>query len=216
MGLIQKWKAFQKARLEKKIAGYLKTVKNPKAIREDRVEALEFFVDLKDPEVAVTSLLQRFEYSLEHGIYDTREKETAKSAIMGHGKKTLPLVKDHLKKTSRIAWPLKIVRELEDDRQFTATLLDLLDFADVSLDAEKVDKNYDILCYLRESILEEPKDLFAFLEAHDERIRFAATEVLLNHKTPEIKARLEPFLEDLSAENTRSHQAVVQAYQPEG
>ena len=33
-------------------------------------------------DAAVKSLLQRFDYSLEHGIRDTREKETAMKGIL--------------------------------------------------------------------------------------------------------------------------------------
>lgn len=212
MGLFAKLKDIKANRLEKKIARNLKLIKNPKAIREDRVAAIEFFTELDDFAVATPALLQRFEYSLEHGINDTREKDTSKDGIMKHGAKVVPLVADHLYKTTRIAWPLKILRELTSDSEMIAILLKALDFSDVSLDHDKVDKNYDLLCHLRDFPLPDPLQLLPFLSEHDERLRFAVTEVLLSQDNSEIPGKLERFLSDFSAENTRIHQAVTEAF----
>lgn len=212
MGLIEKIKQFKKKRLEKKLARNLKLIKNAKAIREDRVAAIDFFANLSDYHSSVPALLQRFEYSLEHGINDTREKDAAKAGIVKHGKSVLPLVEEHLKKTSRIAWPIKIIKELAEERELTQILFECLDFSDVSLDHEKVDKNYDLLCYLRDFSVPDPLKLLNFINVHDERVRFAAVEVLLNQKHEEIPGKLEHFLVDTSAENTRIRQSVTHAF----
>src|SRR4051794_9223067 len=106
-----------KNRDEKRVAGALAKIKNPKAIREDRVAAIDYFSDLGDAAVAVPSLLQRFEYSLEHGINDTREKESAMEGIVSYGGDALPYVREHLLVTSRIAWPIKLLKALGEESQ---------------------------------------------------------------------------------------------------
>ena len=42
--------------------------------------------NVDDANLAVGALLNRFEYSLEHGINDSREKELALSGVVRHGK----------------------------------------------------------------------------------------------------------------------------------
>ena len=212
MGLLEKFKQFKARRLEKKIHKNLKVLQNPKAIREDRVAAIEFFKALKDDQVAVPALLRRFEFSLEHGINDTREKESAMEGIVDRGDQVVQLVTQHLKQTTKIAWPIKVLESLVDKSMLGKCLFECLDFGEISLNQDKVDKNYDLLCYLREFELESPTELFVFMSAHDERLRFAASEALLTQRHEEIPRKLEPFLSDMSAENTRIRQTVTEAF----
>jgi HEAT repeat protein len=76
-----------------------------------------------------------------------------------------------------------------------------------------VDKNYDILCYLREYQIPDSIDKIAhFLKDPDERVRFAAAELLIAQKSDAIKAKISKFLKDDSSENRRLRQAVIQVY----
>ena len=84
MGLLDKYREFKENRLKKTIAKHLKSLKNPKAIQEERQAALDFFCECHEIKTAVPSLLQRFDFSLEHGIRDTREKEGAMDGILFH------------------------------------------------------------------------------------------------------------------------------------
>lgn len=202
-----------KARDEKRSQKALTVVKNAKAIREDRVAAIEFFKNLGDMQVAVPALLQRFEYSIEHGINDTREKESAMDGIVTYGQDALPLIKEHLLKTNRIAWPIKVLKALGQEEQVIEVLKSALDFGDVAFDQIKVDKNYDILCYLRDYKLPGfAGQLAHFLADHDERVRFAATEVLADQDDPKVPELLEKFIGDASPDNTRIRQTVVEAF----
>lgn len=214
MSFLKKISEFFQGRDEKRVESALEKIRNPKAIREDRVAAIQFVSTLESWDQAVPVLLQRFEYSLEHGINDTREKELCLKSIVAYGKDCLPSVKKHLMGSLRIAWPIKVIKELGDDAHLADILFDCLDFTDISLDQAKVDKNYDILCYLRESRLELPKikQLAHFLEALDERVRFAAAEVLIEQESPVVSEYLERFLSDASPDNTRIRQASLQAF----
>lgn len=198
---------------DKRNAKALATIKNSKAIRDDRVAAIDYFKGLDDATVAVPALLQRFEYSLEHGINDTREKESAFEGIVEHGPSALPLVREHLLTTSRIAWPIKVLKALGDDGQVVDILKSALDFTDVSFDQAKVDKNYDILCYLVEyKVPGFAANLAHFLNDPDERVRFAVTDLLIEQDDPAVPGLLERFLGDESSDNTRIRQSALRAF----
>ncbi len=214
MGLIAAYKNFKASRLRKAIEKNSLLVKKPKAIREDRVQAIEFFSKIDDCQIAIPALLTRFDFSLEHGINDTREKESTLQGIIRFGAEAIPLIKDHLKKSDRIAWPIKCLKEVASDQEVIEVLEAILDYNDVALDQSKTEKNFDILCYLRDYSLakDHPTRLTHFLQEHDERVRYAAVEVLLKQDIEEVQEKLEPFIRDDSAENTRIRQVIIRAF----
>lgn len=215
MGLFDKFR--KGGRDDKKIAKNVALIKNSKAIKEDRQGAIDWFSGLGDAGAAVPALLQRFEYSLEHGINDTREKEASMEGILGYGPEALPLVREHLLVTNRIAWPIKVLKALGEESQVNDILTSALDFGDVSFDQAKVDKNYDILCYLVEMKLPGfATKLAHFLNDPDERVRFAATECLIEQDEAEIPGLLERFLGDESPDNTRLRKSVIEAFLKKG
>ncbi len=211
-------KDFFDGRKSKRVEKASKIITNAKAIRDDRWAALEFVAnDVEDVAEAVPALLQRFEYSLEHGINDTREKELAMKGIVRFGEKAIPLVKDWLKTTTRIAWPIKVLNQLGQESVVAVCLKSALDYGEVSFTQHVVDKNYDILCYLRDFQLGSDVDKIAhFLNDSDERVRYAAAEVLIAQQSGEIKSKLEPFLVDESSENRRIRGAVAQFFVQKG
>lgn len=217
MGLFEKWSEFWAGRKQRRVEKYQRAVRNAKAMKEDRQAAIDFFAEFEDLEVAVKSLLCRFDYSLEHGINDTREKEAAMEGIVNKGKSALPYVLEHLRTTSRIAWPVKIIKELGTEQEVIEALESALNFGEVAFDQAQVEKNYDVLCYLREYPLgERAKKLSHFLKDNDERVRFAAVETLLEQKNESLKPDVEVFLADGSSENTRIRQSVASAYAENG
>ena len=214
MGLIAQIKDYFYSRRMKRIERAGKLLKNAKAIREDRWAALEYLAEsVPEAELAIPHLLQRFEYSLEHGINDTREKELALKGIVRFGEASVPLVRSWLQETSRIAWPIKVLKELGKEQVVIECLKSALNMKDVAFDQMAVDKNYDILCYLREyQIPESVGEIAHFLIDPDERVRFAAAELLIGQQTELIREHLTPFLKDDSAENRRIRQAVIQVF----
>lgn len=204
---------------EAKIQKASETAKNPKAIREDRLAALEFLAeDVADTEKAVNGLLNRFEFSLEHGINDTREKEKAMAGIIRHGDQALPFVLAHLKTTTRIAWPIKILKALgKSDEHVIECLLGTLEYTDVSFDQAQTDKNYDILCHLADYKKQGLKDKIShFLKDPDERVRYAAAEVLMEQDLNEVGDTLETLMRDENPDNSRIRQTIVRKYLEQG
>lgn len=204
--LLEYYKKFSKSRFQNRVQKNLKILKNPKALKEDRAFALDFFINIKEPDIAIPALLERFEYSIENGIVDSREKELAMDGILKFGSQALHYVKEHLKKTTRIAWPIKIIIKIASEQDVINILCDVLNYDDISFDQDAIDKNYDILCYLAEYKIspERTVQLATFLKDTDERVRFAAMEVILNQDNVEdFKNILEDFLLDNSVENRR-------------
>lgn len=213
MGFFERYRQFREGRHAKQIEKLARSVGNPKAIREDRNAAIEYFKDYPNPDIAIPALLRRFEFSLEHGINDTREKESAMDGITRHGEAALPIVSKHLRETTRIAWPIKIIKALASEEYVIKALQEALDYGDITFDEAKVSKNYDILCYLVDYKMPGfYRKLKHFLNDPDERVRFACTEVLIEQNDEGIDAILEPFLADESVENTRIRQAVIDAF----
>ncbi len=213
MGIIEKFKAWRQNQREGKISRAAKTAKNPKAIREDRWAAIEVLVESDDPALSVPALLQRFEFSLENGIADAKEKELALGGITKFGDRATPMVMEHLVTTTRIAWPIKILRALGNDPLVLEGLKKALNFGETTFDQAQTDKNYDLLCHLIEHKLGSfARDLGRFLEDPDERVRFAAAEVLIEQNDPALVPMLEGFLMDPTVENIRIRQAVLRAF----
>lgn len=213
MELFEKIINYFKTRDERRNSSMAELVKNSKALREDRQGAINHFAEMQDLSTAVPALLQRFEFSLEHGINDTREKEKCLEAIVKYGNSALPLLRDHLKKTSRIAWPIKALVRISDEAVVIEALKECLDFGDISFNQEKVDKNYDILCYLADyKVPGFTNEIAHFFSAHDERVRYAAVELLCLQDDPAVPKLLESFLTDDSSENTRLRRATAMAF----
>lgn len=213
MSLTKKIKHFFERRREKAFEGNVKIIKNPKAIKDDRMASIEALAASSKPVEATRALLSRFDYSLEHGIQDSREKEKTLEGILAFKKEALAPTLEHLKTARSIAWPVKIITTLATQEELIKSLHSTLDFGDIDFSQEIVNKNYDILCHLRNHPLpDNGKSLFHFLKAHDERLRVAAVEAILAQDLEENFVELEPFLLDNTAENIRLKQAIAQKF----
>ncbi len=213
MGLMSQIKKFFENRRQKTLEKNETIIKNRKAIKEDRVAAIEYFANHKDPLVATKCLLQRFTFSLEQGIQDGREKQKVLDSILAFGEKALVPTIEHLKASHSIAWPVKIISKLGTQEELQNALWSALTFGDIDFSQELVNKNYDILCHLRnQSLGDKSSELFQFLNAHDERLRLAATEAILHQNEEKDFQKLEKFLLDDSPENIRLKQSIADKF----
>ena len=197
----------------RRMARFAKAARNRRAIKEDRWLALEALASY-EADFAVPSLLARFEFHLDNGILDAREKERAMTSLLTFpAEQVVPLVKQQLQTTEFIAWPCKILLKLTYEHEVVGALVEALDFSDIAFDRAKIDKNYDILCQLQDfTIGELDKNFAQFLQDSDERIRFAAAELLIKQEVTYAPEVLEEFVRDDSSENTRIKQIVIDAF----
>ncbi len=215
--MLKKWREYNESRRRKKNERSAAAIKNSKAIKEDRWAAIEYMKGLDEIEIAVPALLKRFDYSLENGITDVREKEMAYDGIVRYGNAALPFVQEHLRSSDHIAWPIKLLTQIGNEESLAESLKAALNFEDVAFDQAAVDKNYDVLCYLRDHQLPGFIGKIAhFLNDPDERVRFAAVEVLIEQKDPQVPRLVEHFIGDESSENRRIRQSVVEAFAQHG
>ena len=199
---------------ERRKAKFCRSIRNPRAMKEDRWLALVALGEYDDPQFAVPALLARFEYNLDNGILDTREKEQALKSIMRYDEDAvLKITRQHLSRTDHIAWVTKILLQLGGEQEVASALFACLDFGDVAFDRAQVDKNYDILCHLHDfDVSNISRDITHFLKDNDERVRFAAAEILIKQRADYAPEELEKFISDDSAENTRLRQSVLAAF----
>ena len=217
MGIFQKWAEFKANRREKRIKANIELIRRDKVNKDERMAAIEFFCEFEEVETSIPALLKRFDFSADNGIVDTREKEKALAGVIGQGEKAVPLIKEHLKNTSRIAWPLKALDKLITESEVAKTLTDCLNFGEVSFDHAAVDKNYDLLCYLADyKLTGYSAKLAHFLDDHDERVRFAAAELLVLQEDDEVPSLLQKFTFDESEENRRLRQTILTAFSEKG
>ena len=214
MGIFDRVRGFSESRRSSRMEKATRVASNPKASKEDRMASLQLLASLDDGSEAVKRLLPRFNFSLEHGIIDTREKEVAMTGILRFEKSAIPMLQDWIKASSKIAWPIKILKKLGSDEEVVDVLKSALVFEDVSFDQGATDKNYDILCYLRDYKLGDfSMELVKLIQASDERVRFACVEALIEQRNQELAPALEHFMVDHSSENIRIRQSVIKAFQ---
>ena len=199
---------------ERRKARYCRAAKNPRAMKEDRWLALTALGEYDDPHFAVPALLARFEYNLDNGILDTREKERVLDSIKRYGKdEVLVMARQHLQHTDHIAWTVKLLLQLGGEKAVATALLACLDFSDVAFDRAKIDKNYDVLCHLHDfDVSDLNRDIVHFVDDNDERVRFATAKIIIKQKADYAAEVLEKFISDDSAENTRLRQSVLAAF----
>ena len=137
--------------------------------------------------------------------------------ILEFGEQALPFVRRHLQESNRIAWPIKTLKGLGKEDQVVEVLKSALEFGDITFDQARVDKNYDILCYLLEyQIPDFANELLPFLDNPDERVRYACVELLIEQDNAAIPGYLERFLSDDNPDNIRLRQATIRAFQEKG
>ncbi len=213
MGLFSNWGQNKQEKNKKRYEKMAKTVANRQLIKEERMAAIEYLASENEADEAVTALLGRFTFSLEHGIQDEREKNKAFEGILRHEEAAIEPVTRYLKEAENIAWPAKILAKLVDEDRMIELFKSCLDFEDTSFDLKSTDRNYDVLSYLRDYSVPNYKDKIAhFLTNHDEKVRFAAAECLIEQKYDGITSMLEKFVADTSSENIRIREVVLEYF----
>ena len=182
MGLFDRFKGG--ARTEKKERG--KT--NPAAKWADRVEkraqnydrqeAIQALADMGTAE-AVEVLLKRFTFHMDPSITDQEEKDAAFRGILRAEKAAIEPVRAFVAKAESLAWPMKILKELVEEPEYTAELLRWLSRWDTEY-AKFVDPKVQLLAELEERRHPDIRaEVERFLEDVNEPARFHAVAALL-------------------------------------
>ena len=165
----------QKSRLDKSI----KIATNPYTQTGERYAAMQQLLDEGSDE-ALVGLMRRFTIVSTKSIEDEEEKGWVYRQISGLGSKALPAVKRFCLEHSNIAWPLRIVEDIADEKQEWEILDALLEHHPPGYERDP-SKKIQILTHVAE--IDDPSvpDILGrYLEDTDEGVRFYCAEQLID------------------------------------
>ncbi|MEO7332043.1 MAG: HEAT repeat domain-containing protein [Minicystis sp.] len=172
------------ASVDKKVAGPARVVADKRAQTYDRLEALQFLVDLKSADAA-PALLKRFTFAIDPSITDQEEKDLAFQGVVGAGEDAVPAVIEFCLKAESLTWPLKILRELLDDELYEDELLEILGRFDTEY-ARNVEPKIQLIIALEELVSPAVREGVApFLEDVNETVRFHAVQTTFAQNEPD-------------------------------
>jgi HEAT repeat protein len=188
-------------RLERRVQNY------------DRQEAIQTLSEMGTSE-AVEVLLKRFTFHMDPSITDQEEKDSAFRGILRAGRGAIEPVRAFAAKAESLAWPMKIIRAIVDEGEYTEELLGWLSKWDTDY-AKFVEPKVQILTALEEQrhprIREEVE---RFLEDVNEPARFHAAATLLAQGDAEAVSGLTKLL--LEEESVRVRTKVAEGLTARG
>ena len=155
------------------IKKHVARVTNRRAQQHERWESIQVLAN-DGSEEALHALLTRFTIRVDPSITDGEEKNAAFQGIVKHGDAAIGPVHDFLEASDTLAWPLKILKELQSEEEVTGTLLELLSKMDTEYERDP-QKKIDVLASLEER--KDPRIVQAvirFLDDMNETARFHA------------------------------------------
>lgn len=185
---------------------HIARVANKRAQKHERWESIQVLA-ADGSEEAIRALLTRFTVRVDPSITDGEEKNEAFRGIVKQGRAAIGPVRDFLESSETLAWPLKILNEIETEEEVTATLLELLSTMDTEYERDP-QKKIDVIASFEER--KDPRIVAAvtrFLEDMNETVRFhsvgailhqdeaeaargALTDTLLNEESVRVRMRI--------------------------
>jgi HEAT repeat protein len=153
-------------------------VANKRAQKHERWESIQVLAS-DGSEEALRALLTRFTVRVDPSITDGEEKNEAFLGIVQHGEAALGPVLDFLESSEVLAWPLKILKEIQTEEEVMTTLLALLSKMDTEYERDP-QKKIDVIASFEEC--KDPRIVEAvtrFLEDMNETVRFHTAGAIL-------------------------------------
>ena len=189
---------------------HMDRVGNKRAQQHERWESIQVLA--KDgSEEAIRALLVRFTIRVDPSITDGEEKNAAFHGIVQHGEAAIGPVKDFLASSETLAWPLKILREIQSEEQVTTTLLQLLSTMDTEYERDP-HKKIDVIATFEEH--KDPRVVEAvvrFLGDMNETVRFHAAGAIFHQDDAE-QARDALTKAFLAEESVRVRMRILDGY----
>ena len=163
---------------------HIDRVGNKRAQKHERWESIQVLA-ADGSEEAIRALLVRFTVRVDPSITDGEEKNAAFHGVVQHGEAALEPVRDFLESSDTLAWPLKILREIQSEEQVTTTLLELLAKMDTEYERDP-QKKIDLIASFEEQ--KDPRIVEAvtrFLEDMNETVRFHAAGAIFHQDDAE-------------------------------
>jgi hypothetical protein len=181
------------------LAKHVTRVANKRAQKHERWESIEVLASDGSDE-AIRALLTRFNVRVDPSITDGEEKNAAFLGVVQNGEAALGPVRDFLASSETLAWPLKILKEIQSEDEVTTILLELLSEMDTEYERDP-QKKIDVIANFEER--KDPRIVEAvtrFLEDMNETVRFYAVGAILAQD--EADAALESMTRAMLAEES--------------
>jgi HEAT repeat protein len=178
---------------------HLTRVANKRAQKHERWESIQVLASDGSDE-ALRALLTRFNVRVDPSITDGEEKNAAFLGVVQNGEAALAPVRDFLDSSETLAWPLKILKELQTEEEVTTILLEVLAEMDTEYERDP-QKKIDVIASFEER--KDPRIVEAvtrFLEDMNETVRFYVVGAILAQDDPD--AALEAITTALIAEES--------------
>ena len=153
-------------------------VANKRAQKHERWESIEVLAADGSDE-AIRALLTRFTIRVDPSITDGEEKNLAFQGVVQHGGAALGPVREFLESSETLAWPLKILKEIQSEEEVSTILLELLSKMEVEYERDP-QKKIDVIASFEER--KDPRVVEAvtrFLQDMNETVRFHAAGAIL-------------------------------------
>jgi len=166
------------------LAKHITRVANKRAQQHERQESIQVLAN-HGSEEALRALLTRFTLRVDPSITDGEEKNAAFLGVVQNGEAALGPVRDFLASSDTLAWPLKILKEIQSEEEVTTTLLELLSKMDTEYERDP-QKKIDVM-----ASFEERRDtrivnaVTRFLGDMNETVRFYAVGAILTQDEAE-------------------------------
>lgn len=192
------------------LAKHAARVANKRAQQHERRESIHVLASDGSDE-ALRALLTRFTIRVDPSITDGEEKNAAFLGVVQNGEAALGPVRDFLDASDTLAWPLKILKEIQSEGEVTTTLLELLAKMDTEYERDP-QKKIDVIASFEER--KDPRIVEAvtrFLEDMNETVRFYAVGAIFAQDAAD--AALEPLtLAFLREESVRVRIRMLDGY----
>jgi HEAT repeat protein len=169
----------------------------------DRQEAIQALSEMGTAD-AVQVLLKRFTFHMDPSITDQEEKDAAFRGILRAGRDAIEPVRAFAARAESLAWPMKIIRALVDEGEYTEELLRWLSKWDTDY-AKFVDPKVQLLVALEE--VRDPRireGVERFLEDVNEPARFHAASTLVAQGDAEAVGALAKLIVDEESVRVRT------------
>ena len=153
-------------------------VANKRAQKHERWESIQVLAN-DGSEEAIRALLTRFTIRVDPSITDGEEKNEAFRGVVQQGEAALGPVRDFLGSSETLAWPLKILKEIQSEEEVNSILLGLLAKMDTEYERDP-QKKIDVIARFEER--RDPRIVEAvtrFLDDMNETVRFHAVGAIL-------------------------------------
>lgn len=181
------------AEQERLLARHAERVMEKSSLGLDRRQSIEYLCALGTEE-AWRAVLPRYNFTVDSSINDRDDKNIIFEAIVQGGESAVEPVKEFLRKTTAVNWPIKMLQKLLDEKDFVGVLVEILAEEGTAYQKNPERKIQSIIAL--EGIVDDrvAGAVSRFLDDASEDTRFHAVRTLLGLSSAEVAAPLAALL----------------------